>query len=105
MQLLDKKTINYFKKAKYTYYTFENKGWLRVPISTIEKLQLEKNISIKSYMNTKYIYLENTNDLSIFTSKMNNIIGVDVIKSNTVVVIHTNKTAITYFEKYNHSYL
>lgn len=59
-------------KKNYTFHFFEDysHGWLRVNKNLISHLGIEKEITPYSYVNGKYIYLEEDCDYVTFYNKM-----------------------------------
>ncbi len=54
---------------KFTYYSDDGHGWLKVPIKVIAKLGIANKISSYSYYNNGCVYLEEDNDMIIFQSQ------------------------------------
>ena len=51
---------------KYEFFSDPGHGWLKVPLKEIEQLGLADKISICSYINAGYVYLEEDWDLPLF---------------------------------------
>lgn len=58
------------KKMNFTFYTDPGHGWVKVPLTFLVKLGLEKEISYFSYYRKGYVYLEEDSDLAKFIHKM-----------------------------------
>ena len=58
------------KPFKLVYYSDPGHGWVRVPRRLILELGIENEISSFSYMNSKFIYLEEDSDASIFAEAL-----------------------------------
>ena len=56
---------------KYDFYSDPFHGWLKVPISELEKLKITDKISSCSYMKNGFAYLEEDGDLSAFLHAKN----------------------------------
>jgi len=53
-------------KVKYDFYSDGGHGWLKVPITELERLQIQNQISSASYMRKGSSYLEEDCDAGIF---------------------------------------
>ena len=51
---------------KYTFFEDPGHGWLKVPLKKLEKLGIVNQISIYSYMQGDYAYLEEDCDAPLF---------------------------------------
>jgi hypothetical protein len=61
-----KDTMN---KVHRIFYTDPAHGWLRVPVQDIHALELHDKITSCSYINPKYVYLEEDLDMSTYLDK------------------------------------
>jgi predicted acyltransferase (DUF342 family) len=55
---------------KFDFYSDPGHGWVRVPMKLIKKLNIQKDISVFSYVKGDNIYLEEDNDLTTFIKAM-----------------------------------
>lgn len=55
---------------KFNFYEDPGHGWLKVPLTLLKELQIEKEISYFSYYRKGYVYLEEDSDLSKFINAM-----------------------------------
>lgn len=66
-------------ESKFYYYQDPGHGWVAVPVSLLEKLNIAGDISTYSYQRGKTVYLEEDRDLTIFFNAYRAAYGVDPI--------------------------
>ena len=66
----------------FNYYHDAGHGWLKVPLSLIEHLEISKDISNYSYVKNGYVYLEEDSDASIFIEAYRNLYDMPKIIEN-----------------------
>ena len=66
-------------KTKFYYYQDPGHGWVAVPMSLLEKLNIAGEISTYSYQRGKTVYLEEDRDLGIFFNAYRDIYGADPV--------------------------
>ena len=81
---------------KYIYTQDPSHGWVRVKKEEIKRLEIEKDISCFSYVNNKYVYLEESCDLGVFIKAKKKKGEEFFLKSKNV-----DKTIIRSFEHYS----
>jgi hypothetical protein len=54
----------------FNFYSDPGHGWLKVPKKLLKKLNIEKDISLYSYMRKDFAYLEEDRDCNIFIDKL-----------------------------------
>ena len=72
-------------KSKYQFYTDPGHGWLRVPYSELERLDIADKITRYSYTRGDNVFLEEDCDLSTFMKAKTNLnekIEIRTINSN-----------------------
>ena len=72
-------------KSKYQFYTDPGHGWLRVPYSELERLDIADKITRYSYTKGDNVFLEEDCDLSTFMKAKTNLnekIEIRTINSN-----------------------
>ena len=57
----------------YKYFVGDTKGWVEVSLVEIERLNLSNLISSSSYIDDKYIYLDEDLDFSFFMCYLSDI--------------------------------
>jgi hypothetical protein len=108
MLKLDKKTFSQFKRTKYQEITSysDRLKFLRVPLSYIKLLKIERNISNDSFMSDKYVYLSNkSGDDRIFLENLPYGINESDIINNTENINPTDKCFFDKKDIYNHRYI
>lgn len=55
---------------KFNFYEDPGHGWLKVPLTLLKELQIEKDISYFSYYRKGHVYLEEDSDLLKFVNAM-----------------------------------
>lgn len=96
------KKIKYIMNNTYIIFNDDYDKWLRVPISTILALQIEKQISKNSLMSEKYIYLNMKSDADVFFEKMQSYIPKEQIN---LVENKKQKNRIREYSKYDYRYI
>jgi len=72
-------------KSKYQFYTDPGHGWLRVPYSELERLDIASNITCYSYTKGDNVFLEEDRDMSTFMkakADLNEKVCIQTINSN-----------------------
>lgn len=55
---------------KFNFYADPSHGWVKVPLKTLQKLNIDQSISSFSYIHNTDVYLEEDNDLVTFLRAM-----------------------------------
>ena len=63
----------------YTFYEDPGHGWLAVPIKELKQLGIWEKITVYSYMDEQFVYLEEDQDMDTFL----NTIGISVEATRT----------------------
>lgn len=58
---------------KFNFYADPSHGWVKVPLKTLQKLNIDQNISSFSYIHNTDVSLEEDNDLVTFLRAMQKI--------------------------------
>ena len=72
-------------KSKFQFYTDPGHGWLRVPYSELERLDITSKITRYSYVRGDNVFLEEDCDMSTFMKakdKLNEKVDIQVININ-----------------------
>ena len=87
---------------KFTYYTDPGHGWLKVPVSVLQKFKVDLKISNHSYLSPskEFAYLEEDSDANKLLTVLKRE-GIEIV----IIPKHTNgQSHIRRYPRYRHNY-
>jgi hypothetical protein len=82
------------------YFHDPGHGWIRVPISTLDRYGLRDKISPWSYKRKKYAYLEEDCDATLFQKTVEAVTGKPLSDTFSIVDVYQEYTPIRSYPDY-----
>ncbi len=86
---------------KVIFYTDPGHGWYRIPIWVLQALGIAEQISPYSYINSKYVYLEEDADAALFFATL----GERGIQPRIYTRVSSRPSGIRQYPSYSHQAL